>query len=138
MDIRRACGDRIEHHFLDVFDDGGVFDLAVVFDRRLRAAFLEADFDVLERGHFLQRRAARFDDFGDRVPELVVLDDDGLDRQVVLEADFLQRLQICGVGDRDIKAIAAFVQRQHAPRLRDLGVEIRLIDMLELEGIEVE
>ena len=56
----------------------------------------------------------------DRQRELVVLDDDRLDDEIRLEADFLERLQVGRVGRRDEEAVAALVQRQHAPRLGDL------------------
>ena len=71
----------------------------------------------------LQRRAARLDELGDRRRELVVLDDDRLDDEVGLEPDFVERLQVRGIGRGDVQPVAALVQRQNAPRLGNLGVD---------------
>ena len=49
VDVRRAGGDRVDQHLLDVADDRRVLDLAVLVGaRRLDRAFLERDLDVLE------------------------------------------------------------------------------------------
>ena len=74
----------------------------------------------------------------DRLAELVVLDDDRLGHEVGLEPDLLQRLQVGRVGDRDEQLVAALVQRQHAPRLRDLEIDVFLVDLVEVEAREVE
>ena len=98
------------------------YDFAVVLDARLRRAFFEADLDVLERRHLLQRGAARLDDLGDGLPELVIFDDDGLDREVVLEPDFFERLPrvvdflFAQIANRDAKSIAANVLRAERRR----------------------
>ena len=104
----------------------------------VRRAFLEADLHVLEVRHVLQRRAGALDDLGDRRAQLVVLDDDRLGHEVGLEADLLQRLQVGRIGDRDVELVAALVERQHAARLRDLGVDQFLLDLVEVEAREVE
>ena len=70
--------------------------------------------------------------------ELVVLDDDRLDDEVGLEPDFLERLQVGRVGGRDEEPVAALVQRQDVPRLGDLEVDQVLLDLVEVEGREVE
>jgi len=62
----------------------------------LRAAFPPGRIHVLERGHLLQRRAARFDHFGDRLPSLSSSTTMGSTGRFVLETDFLERLQIGG------------------------------------------
>ena len=63
----------------------------------------------------------RLDELDDRRGELVVLDDDRLDDEVGLEADFVERLQVRRVGHGDVQPVAALVQRQNPPRLGDLG-----------------
>ena len=80
----------------------------------------------------------RLDELGDRLRELVVLDDDRLDDEVGLEADFVERLQVGGVGRRDVQPVAALVQRQNAPRLGNPGVEVFLVDLVDVEAGEVE
>ena len=138
MDVRHAGADRVEQDFLDVLDDRRVLDVGIVLDRKRRRAILEADFHVLEVGHVLERRAARLDELGDGLPELVVLDDDGLGNEIGLEAHFLQRLQVGGIGNGAEQLVAALVKRQHAPRLRDLEVDVFLLDLVGIEAREVE
>ena len=66
------------------------------------------------------------------------LDDDRLDRQIGLEADFLEGLQVGRIGQCDKQPVSPLVQRQDTPRLGDLDIEIRLVDLLEFEGVEIE
>ncbi len=101
-------------------------------------ALLEADLHVLEIGNVLERRAARLDDLRDGLAELVVLDDDGLGNEIGLEAHFLQRLQVGGIGNGAVELVAALVQRQDAPRLRDLEVDVFLVDLVGVEARQVE
>src|SRR6185437_8831961 len=139
MDVRCAGGDRVDQHLLDVADDRRVLDLAAVLVAgRLDRAILERDLDVFERRHFLQRRARRLDDLDDGLRELVVLDDDGLDDEVRLEAHLVERLQVGGVGRCHVQTVAALVQRQNAPRLGYPGVEVFPVDLVEIEAGEVE
>ena len=74
-----------------------------------RRAVLEVDLEVVELRHLLQVGAARLDELRDRRAELVVLDDQRLGHEVGLEPDFLERLQVGRVGDRDEQPVAALV-----------------------------
>ena len=70
--------------------------------------------------------------------ELVVLDDDGIDREAGLEFDLIDRVQVGRIGDPDEQALAAPEQRQHTMLGQQLvgyradGVEI------DAEGIEIQ
>ena len=70
--------------------------------------------------------------------QLVVLDDDRLDRQAGLELDLVDGVQIGRVGDAEEQALAALEQRQHAVLGQQLvgdgahGLEV------DVEGIEIE
>ena len=86
----------------------------------------------------LEGLAQSFDDLLDRLAELVVLDHHRVDHEVGLEAHLLECLQVGRVGDRDKQAVAALVQRQDASRRGDLGVDELLVDLVEVEGRQIE
>ena len=68
--------------------------------------------------------AARLDELArSPAPSLSSSTTTGSTHEVGLEPDLLQRLQVGRVRHRDEQPVAALVQRQHAARLRDLGVE---------------
>ena len=75
---------------------------------------------------------------GDRLRELVVLDDDRLDDEVRLEPDFVERLQVGGVGGGDVQPVAALVQRQNPTRLGNARVEVLAVQLVEVEAGQVE
>ena len=93
---------------------------------------------VVVADQVLQGLAQRLDDLLDRLAELVVLDDDGVDDEVGLEAHLVERLQVGRVGDRDEQAVAALVQRQDAARRGDLRVDELLVDLVEVEARQIE
>jgi hypothetical protein len=139
VDVGDAGADGVEQDLLDVADDRGVVDLRVLLvGGRRHAAFDEVDLELVHAGELLQRRPGGLDQLVDRLGELVVLDDDGLDDQVGLEADLLERLEVRGVRGGDEQPVAAPVQRQHAARGGDLGVDVFLVDLVDVEGGEVE
>jgi len=140
VDVRDPGADGVEQDLLDVADDRGVVDLGalLVGGRRTDAALDQVDFELVHAGELLQRRACRLHQPLDRLDELVVLDDDGLDDQVRLEADFLERLQVRRVRGGDEQPVAAPVQRQHAPRGGRARVDVVLVDLVEVDTGEVE
>ncbi len=139
VDVGNARVDGVDQDLLNVADDGRVFDLGrlLVVQAGRDAALLEVDLQVVHALRVLQRRARRLEQLVNRVGELVVLDDDRLDDEVGLEANFLQRLQVGGIGGRDVQAVAALVQRQHPARLGDLDVHQVFPDLAEVERREV-
>ena len=74
----------------------------------------------------------------DRLPQLVVLDDDRFDDEIGLEPDFLQRLQVGRIRGRDEEPVSAPMQRQHPPRRRGARVDVILVDLGDVERGEVE
>ena len=129
MDVGTALVDRVDQDLLDVLDDRGVLDFRVfLVGQRGDAAVLEIELQLAHVGEIIQRRAFASSQPGDRLRELVVLDHDGLDDEVRLEPHLLERLEVGGIGGRDVDPVAALLQRQNPPRLRHLGVDqIRLI-----------
>ena len=83
VDVRDPGLDRVDQDLLQVLDDRGVLDLgALLVPAGLRdVRFLEIDLQVLHRAHVLEQSAGRLDQLVDRLRELVVFDDDGLDRR---------------------------------------------------------
>ena len=121
MDVGYAGADRVEQDLLDVADDRRVVDLRGVLFAGLAAAdpaLDQVDLELVHAGELLQRGAGGLDQLVNRLPQLVVLDDDRLDDEVGLEPDLLQRLQIGRIRGRDEQPVAATVQRQHPPRRR--------------------
>jgi len=51
---------------------------------------------------------------------------------------FVECLQVGGVGCRDVQAVAAFVQRQNPPRLGNAGVEVVLVDLVDVERRQIQ
>ena len=111
---------------------------AVFIGLALAARFQKFHFEIVGADQVLHGLAERLDDLGDGDAELVVLDDDGIDHQVGLEPDLVQRLHIRRVGHRDEKPVAALMQRQDASRHRYSGVDKVLVDLIEIETGEIE
>ena len=70
--------------------------------------------------------------------ELVVLDDDGLDRQAGRELDLVQRVQVGRVGDAEEQPLAALDQRQDAVLAQQLVADDAGRSRGRLDGVEVE
>ena len=50
--------------------------------------------------------------FGDQRSQFWIFDDDGVDRQACLKADFVECAQVCRVGDGDRNSVAAFYSQR--------------------------
>ncbi len=129
MDVGRALADRVEHDLVDEADDRRVLDVVAPAVRVRPVIGVRGHVEVLEvevlvapaqRGHL---RVDLLDRLLHRALELVVLDDDGLDRQAGLELDLVDRVQDGRVRDADVQALAALDQRQHAVLRQQLLVD---------------
>ena len=138
VNVGDAGIDGIDEDLLDVADDRRVLDLVVLLVRHAGdGALQEIDLQVVHLADVRQGDAGRFDETVDRLRELVVLDDDRLDHEIRLEANFLECLEVRGIGSRDVEAVAPLVQRQDAPRLGNLEVDQVLADLVEVECPEI-
>ena len=100
--------------------------------------FLEIDLQVLHRAHVLEQRSGRLDQLVDRLRELVVFDDDGLDDEIRLETDLFEALDVGRIGGGDVEAVAALVQGQNVPRLGNLQVDQVFRELIDVEARKVE
>ena len=140
VDVGGALAIASSQQLLDVLDDRRVLDVGVVLDRRRPAAAPSSRPTSMSSRFAMSLSVAPLasTSLAMACAELVVLDDDRLGHEVGLEPDLVERLQVGGIGDRDEELVAALVQRQNAPRLRDLEVDVVLLDLVEVEAREVE
>ena len=142
VDVRGAFLDGVQQHLVDEADDRCVLDV-VAADRLLLEILVAAgDVEVLQIdvvvGHRRHLRVDLLDRFGADALQLVLFDDDRLDRQSGLELDLVERVQVGRVRDCDEQALAALDQRQHAVLGEQLvGDELDGLDV-RLDGVEVE
>ena len=95
------------------------------------------DLEIAVADHIRELLSDGLGEFGDRLAKLVVLDHHGIDDQVGLEPDLVERLQVGRIGHGDEQAVAPLVQRQHAAAGRQLRVDQLLVDLLDVEAVEV-
>ncbi len=70
--------------------------------------------------------------------QLVVLDDDDVNRKLRLKLDLVQRVRVGRVGNGNRQAIAALAERQDAQRTHQLLVDDVLGQLLDVNRGQVE
>ena len=133
VDVRRAGRDGVGQELLDVLDDGRVLDVGVVLDR-------SGDRRRRPRGRPPCPRdcamsfsvgAARLDHPRDGCPSLSSSTTIGSGTRLVLKRTSSSACRLAGSEIAHEELVAALVQRQHAPRLRDLEIDVFLVDLVE-------
>jgi hypothetical protein len=107
VNVRHACADGVDQDLLQVADNRRIVDIRVGFVLGRFVAGIDVNFEVVVADHIRQLLTGRLGELADNVTELVVLDDDGVDDEIGLEADFVERLQIGRIGYCDEQAVAA-------------------------------
>ena len=139
VDVGGTRRDRVEQDFLDIADDRCVVDFGRIVLAGCRGRQLvQVDLEILGRHQRRQRGVALFDDLGDRLRKLRILDDDRVDDEVGLEPDLFESLEVRQVGRRDEQPVAALVQWKDPAQDQDLGVHPIARDLREVERIQVE
>ena len=137
MDIRHAGADRVDENLLQVADERRVVDVRIVFVLQGLGALLDVDVEIIVGDHVRELLTRGLDDLGNRLAELVVLDDDGVDDEVGLEAHLIEGLEVRRIGDRNEQPVAALEEGEHAPRDAYAGVHQLLVDVLGVEARQV-
>ena len=141
VDVRCATLDRIEHDLVDEPDDGRVFDVGPL-DALVDGVLVGRDLEAVEleivAGKFRHRRVDLLQRPREQLVELVLLDDDRLDRQARGELDLVDRVEVGRIGDREEQPLAALHQRQHAVLADDLLADQPQDLEIGLQRVEVE
>ena len=115
MDVGGAIIDRVQQHLLNEFNDRCVVDLLGCCIVRLASCFLvkEVEVDVVG-GEIPEGIFGGLRILGNQRHQLLVFDNDGVNAQAGLKADFIQRAEIGRVGNRHGESISPSVQRNDA------------------------
>jgi len=141
--IRGAAADRIQQHLVDEAHDRRILDVVardVVADLVAVAA---TDFERLEINRIIVAEARHLvvgllDRLVEFALQLVVFDDNRLDRHAGLELDLVDGVQICRVGDPQEQSLAALEQWQYPVLGEQLVRDGAHGLQVEAEGVEVE
>src|SRR6185437_2092060 len=143
VNIRGAAANGVQHHLVDEPDDGRVFDIVATGALVIELLFAADGFEGVQIHALLFREGGYLvvdllDGLVDGLLQLVVLDDDGLDAEARLELDFVDRVQVGRVGDRQEQTFAAAEQRQYTVLGQQLVVDQAYCVQVQGNGIQIE